>query len=125
MAHLTICFSCAEIELMRNIIKKNERRPIQGSQGDRDHVIHCLHQLIRFSVQASLGSLTAERQAQFFLNLGRAQEILGSCGGAEAWWRRFYPLVAANEWGTVIAIVKAYLELLGLPLPSAEFIAKI
>ena len=122
----TTCFSIDEIARMRFIVKANMRRPdCKGAKGDRDHVTHCLHQLIRFAHQAGKGPLTPERQAQFFLNVGRAQEILESCGGVEAWWRKFYPLVDKNNWSAIIDVVHAYLEMLGLPRPTEEFISKL
>lgn len=124
--HATLCFSITEIARMRTIMVRNVRRPDRrDALGDQDHVTHCLHQIIRFAHQAGNGPLSPERQAQFFLNLGRAQEILESCGGVEAWWRKFYPLVEKNNWGAVIDVVHAYLEMLGLPRPTEEFMAKL
>ncbi len=118
-------FTADEIHYMRQVIQKNVRRPPGSQTSDREHVEHCLHQLIRFATQAGTGDLTPRRLAQFFLNLGRAQEILGSCGGANAWWGQFIKLVEAKDWNRIIYVVKTYLDLLGLPHPTAEFIAKM
>lgn len=91
--------------------------PVRG-QSVADHVTHCFQQLYRFANLAGHGG--EFRAMQFGLNLGRAQELLGSHGGVEAWWRTFEPLVNAREWHKITQIVTIYCALLGLPDPSVS-----
>ena len=79
------------------------------------HVDHCFSQLYRCSDLAEKGG--EFRAMQFGLNLGRAQELLGSLGGPDAWWRPFEALVNAKNWAAVKAKVVAYCDALGRPGP--------
>ena len=67
------------------------------------------------------------RAVQFGLNLGRTQELLGSMGGVNAWWRKFEPLTKPGEeqYEKIILVVGQYLELLDLPKPEEEFINRM
>lgn len=58
----------------------------------RLQALHCIMQMQR------LPSLAADahcnrRRDQLFMNLGRLQELCGSIGGVEFWWRTFAPLI--------------------------------
>jgi hypothetical protein len=108
---------------MQTIIQENLPRPRYNpnAAGDRIHVIHCFHQLWRFAHLALHGH--DFRAVQFGMNLGRAQEILGSAGGVECWWRLYEPIL--KDYDRLIEITKRYLELLELPLPDDATINKI
>jgi hypothetical protein len=83
-------------------------------------VQHCFDQLVRFALMGESDPQSFQTcAAQFGLNLGRAQEMLGAPGGVDAWWRRFEPLLVAGRWATLIGLLETYIELLGLERPPA------
>ena len=98
------------------------RARLRGMFSRRQHVEHCLHQLARFAHQAQGGR--PFRAAQFGLNLGRAQELLGAPGGAATWWRPFEAHIEAAAWGNLKALACAYTALVGLPEAPAEFLER-
>lgn len=59
-------------------------------------VTHCLWRIRRFAHQAQQGR--PFRAAQWGLNLGRAQELLGSTGGTICWWGTCEPALEAHDW---------------------------
>jgi len=87
----------------------------------RAHVEHCFWQLARFAVLAGGG--TRFRALQFGLNLGRVQELLGSPGGAGAWWRPFKRLCEAEDWLGVLRLALSYAALVGVGPPDLAFVA--
>ena len=92
LARLTPCkFTPGDLKAMDDLLDENRLIPPGGSTHLRDHVEHCLWQMVRFATLASSGKKF--RGPQFGLNLGRAQELLGSYGGVEAWWRTFGPMI--------------------------------
>jgi hypothetical protein len=114
----------------------SETAPLpESAQTRRDHVEHCFWQIVRLArhlAQSSVGVpppqvaptefvKSVTRVAQLGLNLGRAQELLGSHGGVEAWWRAFKPLIEASDWAAVQAVALEYLAFLELPAPSVDF----
>lgn len=104
-------------EQEHNIIKKRLSDP-----ETRKQVEHCMHQLIRFSHQASNGHQPdEERIMQFGLNLGRAQELLGAPGGVDKWWRAFNK----KDWSAREALARIYTKEFGLADPSYEFISRL
>lgn len=112
------------VEYMRNILNQNKMRPEHGGdQTDSQHVEHCFHQLIRFANLAKSGH--DFRAVQFGLNLGRAQEILGSYGGVECWWRLYEPLIKNKEYDKIISETEHWLNILELSMPSDEFINRV
>lgn len=84
------------------------RKRFANDEARRGQVAHCFSQLVRFANE--LGNPT--RAVQFGLNLGRAQELLGSEGGVDCWWRRFEPLL--GEPKKLAALAGEYAALLGL-----------
>ena len=113
-----------EIAQIRAILETNQLRPvIGGTQTDAQHVEHCFHQMIRFANLAAIG--IGFRALQFGLNMGRAQEILGSIGGIDCWWRLYEPLLDNGDFEQVIAETQHWLEILNLQQPSNEFINKM
>jgi len=123
LARLTPCkFTPGDLKAMDDLLDKNRLIPPGGSTHLRDHVEHCLWQMVRFATLASSGKKF--RALQFGLNLGRAQELLGSYGGVEAWWRTFKPLVESENWVTIQDTVRAYLDLLRLARPTTKFVTR-
>lgn len=82
------------------------------------HVDHCFYQLYRFADAAERGG--EFRAMQFGLNLGRVQEMLGSHGGPDMWWRPFEALVAAKNWAAVKGLVITRCDALGRPRPVLQ-----
>jgi hypothetical protein len=76
---------------------------------NREQIVHCFQQLVRFANLAQNGE--EFRAAQFGLNLGRVQEMLGSVGGVAAWWRVFEPLLLSKDYEGIISIVKYMMEI--------------
>lgn len=113
-------FSEEEIARMREIL--SEKLESDG-QLIGSHVEHSLWQLIRFANLSAKGH--EFRALQFGLNLGRAQELLRSYGGVNAWWRTFEPLVKEEKWFEIIAVTKSYLETLKLTFPDDAFINRL
>jgi hypothetical protein len=113
-------FTESDLEAIRAILA--DPAPVHASDPDpaRRHVEHCLWQTARFAHLAAEGH--AFRAAQWGLNFGRAQELLGSRGGVEAWWRAFEPLILAEDWVGLATRSHAYLALFGLPLPDEAFL---
>jgi hypothetical protein len=65
-----------------------------------DHIIHCVHQMIRIPYQAKRdGVFTNVKIMQYGLNFGRVQELLKSYGGVDCWFRKI-----KHHFGDVIAI---------------------
>jgi len=117
-------FTPEELALMKAIL--DDPTPINTTfdpQPAGCHVQHCLWQTVRFAHLAALGH--PFRGAQWGLNLGRAQELLRSYGGPNAWWRAFEPLILAEDWAGLEARSAAYLDLLGLPRPDEDFITRL
>jgi hypothetical protein len=117
-------FTADDCDAMAALLAANRLVPASGprQQPLKDHVEHCLWQLARFAHLASLGKKF--RGVQFGLNLGRAQELLGSYGGVEAWWRTFEPLVEREDWNGILMVVGLYLNVLGLAHPPLEFLSR-
>lgn len=115
-------FTDYEIKEMMLILADQRPRGTSNST-NKEHVEHCLHQLIRFAHLAKIGHNF--RLAQFGLNLGRAQEILNSYGGVECWWRAYEKLINAKDYDGIIELTKAYLDMLNIPHPSNDFINKV
>ena len=62
------------------------------------------------------------RAAQWGLNMGRAQEILRSAGGIDAWWRAFKDIINAEDWPFLKSKSETYIRLLQLDPPDEAFI---
>jgi hypothetical protein len=90
----------------------------------KEQSIHGFHQMWRFAHLAQTGQ-SKFRKLQFGLNLGRTQEILGSIGGVNAWWRVFEPICEAKNYEKIINTVKEYLHILELPEPDSAFINRV
>lgn len=112
-------FTTNAIEKMLFILENPNPRG-DGNTTNKDHVTHCLHQLIRFANLARQGHKF--RFMQFGLNLGRAQEILESYGGVGCWWRVFENLIETEDFAGIIKVTFQYLAVLKLEPPTEEFI---
>ena len=82
---------------------------------------YCFSQMVRFAHLAATGA-EGFRHAQFGLALGRVQELLGGLGGKQAWWQAYEPLLIAQDWASIMARTRAYMDLLELPHPDETFI---
>lgn len=89
----------------------------------RSHVEHGLWQMLRFTHLARLGH--AFRAMQYGLNLGRVQELLGSYGGKGPWWQAFEGPIAKGDYDRADAVVRLYLDLLGIGTPPAAFLERV
>jgi hypothetical protein len=116
-------FSPTDVVSMYAILGYNPVVPPNGNTHLKDHVEHCFWQMARFANLARLGK--GFKGVQFGLNLGRVQELLGSYGGVEAWWRTFEPLIVAENWAQLQATTERYLKLLCLNPPSSEFVNRV
>jgi hypothetical protein len=88
-------------------------------------MVHFIHEVWwRFAHLAEEGKAEF-RACQFGLNLGRTQEILGSVGGVNAWWRTFEPLICCGDYKKIIETTREYLCILELPEPDEKFINRI
>jgi hypothetical protein len=118
-----IPFSAEEITGMKKILDDQTRRPSIGHGATAIiHVQHCFDQCWRFAHLTTLGH--EFRAVQFGLNFGRAQEILGSFGGATCWWKIIEPPLVAKDYARVIELLKEYIRLLGLSNPPEAVISK-
>lgn len=118
-------FTEEEITAMKKIIKTDKKSPeINPTTSDREQIIHGFHQMIRFA-HLTIEGKSEFRAAQFGLNLGRTQELLGSLGGLKCWWRTYEPLIVFWQYKEIIEITKKYLAMLDLPEPTEEFINKV
>ena len=115
-------FTKKQIAAMKKILRSKRQIPVGSKTTAKMHVEHCLWQLIRFANLARQGN--PFRGVQFGLNLGRAQEILGSHGAPDLWWRTFEPLIEAKNWDSIMKVALSYLKILGLEPPTKEFIEK-
>lgn len=83
-------FTFEEIREMKRIIHVDRSTPVLNpTTSDKEQIIHGFHQMWRFANLAHKGE--EFRALQFGLNLGRTQELLGSIGGVDKWWRVFEP----------------------------------
>ena len=99
------------------------KRELEDTEARRQQVEHCFWQLRHFAIHAHNG--LPFRAAQWSLNLGRAQELLGSQEGAACWWRPFERLLDAQDWRGLDELATNYIELLGLAQPSREYFFKL
>ena len=112
------------MDYMRNILKQNKSHPeIGGTSTVKEQVEHGFYQMIRFANLAKNGH--EFRGAQFGLNLGRTQELLGSYGGVDYWWRFYEPLIKARDWDNIMWETRSRLLMLSLPQPDEAFINRI
>lgn len=92
----------------------------RGGTKDTDHIEHCFQQVVRFANLAAKGK--PFRGVQWGLNFGRAQEIVYSEGGKDAWWGLAEPLINAKNWGALAEMGREWLRLLSLTQPTEEFV---
>jgi hypothetical protein len=114
-------FSQSDIDEMLKILASNRKIHKTDDETAREHVTHCLHQMVRLPHLAIVHG-GKFRAVQWGLNLGRTQEILDSIGGIDAWWRAFKDLEAAEDWPRLKSKAETYIRLLQLPMPSKEYI---
>jgi hypothetical protein len=114
-------FSQSDIDEMLKILASNQKIHKTDDETAREHVTHCLHQMVRLPHLAIVHG-GKFRAAQWGLNLGRAQQILDSVGGIDAWWRAFKDIEAAEDWPRLKSKAETYIRLLQLPMPSKEYI---
>lgn len=100
----------------------------------KQHVEHCLHNLVRIAYQAKedsgpdgpLAAFDSQKSGQFGLNIGRAQEILeeapGITGGVDVWWRFFKTDIKNNNFDTLMKKALFRIIELGLDFPDDEFL---
>ena len=60
----------------------------------------------------------------YVLTALQVQELLGSVGGRENWWRRFEPLMLAERYVDLEALTIGYMMRLDLPPPAAAFLSR-
>jgi hypothetical protein len=98
-----------------------------NTQRNYQHVEHCMHQCWRFAHLATQGH--PFRTLQFGFNIGRAQEILGSIGGVDYWWRQIERVVAAarqpSDYQLVVNLIRNYCNDLAIEWPGPEFINRL
>jgi hypothetical protein len=114
-------FSQADIDEIRAILASSEKAHNSDNETVREHVVHCLHQMVRLAHLAATGR-DKFRAAQWGLNLGRAQELLKSAGGVDAWWRAFKDIINAEDWALLKSKSETYIRLLQLDQPEEAFI---
>ena len=113
-------FRQSDIDEMLTILASGEKAHNSDNETVREHVIHCLHQMVRLAHLAAGGGKF--RAAQWGLNMGRAQELLKSAGGIEAWWRAFKDIINDEDWPLLKSKSETYIRLLQLDQPDTEFI---
>lgn len=118
-------FTARDLNVMQELLAREDRIPADDpkAQTRHQHVEHCLHQLVRFANLAHSRSIW--RATQFGLNLGRAQELLGSQGGVNCWWRSYELLIEEKNYRGVMQIALQTIRELGLAAPTVEFINKL
>jgi len=89
-----------------------------------DHIIHCVHQMIRIPFQAKRdGKFSNIKIMQYGLNFGRVQELLKSYGGVNCWFRKikhhFDDVIAIDE---LIKYGNELCDLLVIDKPSDDFL---
>lgn len=114
-------FSQSDIEEMLTILASSEKAHNSDNETVRDHVIHCLHQMVRLAHLANTGR-EKFRAAQWGLNFGRAQELLKSAGGINSWWRAFKEIINREDWALLKSKSETYIRLLQLEQPDETFI---
>lgn len=113
-------FTKEDIMAIRAVLSKPENIHSCDDGSAREHTEHCLQQMVRFAHLAKKGH--PFRAAQWGLNFGRAQEIVKSIGGINAWWRAFKEPIADSNWDRLETLARTYINLFGLGQPSEEFI---
>ena len=119
-AQIKAGLACGQVEGPVTFVQSN-------SIGDyKNQVEHCLHQMVRFSRAFHNGTVSDamfnERFAQLFLNLGRLQELLASCGGKDFWWGRFGQMI--GKWDEFYYASVMLIDDFGLTQPTEEFLNK-
>jgi hypothetical protein len=118
-------FSRSDIRKMREILASKEKIHETDNETAQKHAEHCLHQMVRFPHLAIVHGESSFRAAQWGVNMGRVQQILGSTGGVNAWWRAFEDIIKNKDWLCLKSKVETYIRLLGLEPPSDEFINRL
>ena len=114
-------FSQSDIDEMLAILASDEKIHKSDEETAQEHVRHCLHQMVRLAHLATKQD-GKFRAAQWGLNMGRAQEILRSAGGIDAWWRAFKDIINAEDWPLLKSKSETYIRLLQLDPPDEAFI---
>jgi hypothetical protein len=115
-------FSHSDIDKMHAILASEEKIDNETVQ---ERAEHCLYQMVRFPHLAIVHGDSSFREGQWCLNMGRVQEILGSTGGVNAWWRAFEDIIKNKDWLCLKSKVETYIRLLGLEPPSDAFINRL
>lgn len=104
---------------MRRLLRENAPVPahVATATRRRDHVSYCFAQMLRFAALAEAGA-EPFRHAQFGLQLGRLQELLGGAGGKALWWCAFEPLLLASDWAGLRELTSRYAALFADDLRS-------
>ena len=114
-------YPASHVKYMKDILKDNSPYPIvenPNMKTRKDHVEHCLWQVIRFANLAKNGKNL--RIAQLAYNLGRAQEILQGFTGIL--WKKYEPLIDTCSYQKIINMTSDMLKMLELEQPSVDFI---
>lgn len=133
MADSKSIFSDEQIGEMRKIagdVGRTIPPDAGGSPEDntpKKHIEHCAHQMVRIAHLAvtTKEGMTILRACQFGLNLGRLQELLGSYGGADAWWRTFKIHFERGDWKGLKEESIKRLNELGIKMPTDDEINRI
>lgn len=116
-------FSDDDLKAIKAILEDLKPVHADNDKTAREHIKHCLDQLVRFAHLAAAGH--PFRAVQWGMNFGRAQELLRSRGGLAAWWHAFEPILIKEDWTALEALARRYLDLFGLEQPSEEFINRV
>lgn len=104
-------FSPADLAAIREILASEV--PLHTGKTPREHVQHCFDQCRRFPWLTRVEGKPF-RYTQWGFNLGRAQEILKSHGGKEAWWCYMEPLIDNKDWVRLEEVLLDYSQAFGL-----------